>query len=300
MRPPTVRHTGLVSGPHDLGTFLRARREALSPSEVGLVDNGRRRTPGLRREEVAALAGVSIDYLTRLEQGRDVHPSASVLAALADALRLGDGERRHLLTLATMARSPELCPEATPFDAEVAPGVRHVLDALDPTPAFVVGPFCDVLAWNDAWARVVAPLGMLDDARVNLAQYVFTDARARAVYGDWDEAADIQVAWVRAAEPRWHLEPAFASLLDELLAVEGFASRWSAHPVSEKRRGTKNLVHPEVGELHLAYEAMRLADEDQQLITWRGADDAAAARLATLVRDTQPVSPAQLSVVVNR
>jgi transcriptional regulator with XRE-family HTH domain len=289
-----------VSDSTDLGVFLRARREALRPADVGLVDNGRRRTPGLRREEVAALAGVSIDYLIRLEQGRDTNPSASVLAALAAALRLGDEERTHLAKLAAIGNSRELCPEATPLGTEVAPGVRHLLDELGSTPAFVVGPVSDVIAWNEAWTRVVAPLGMLDDQRVNLARYVFTHPRAHAVYADWDAAADEQVARLRAAEPRWGQEPAFVELLAELRTADDFAARWSTHPVAEKRRGAKRLHGPDVGELHLAYEVLVLPDDDQQLVTWRAADDLTAGKLVTLLRDTQPVSPPQLSVVVNR
>src|SRR3954447_20174818 len=240
----SMRHTGAVTEPSDLGAFLRARREALRPTDVGLVDNGRRRTPGLRRDEVAALAGVSIDYLTRLEQGRDTNPSASVLAALAAALRLGDEERTHLAKLAAITHSRELCPEATPLATEVAPGVQHLLDALGSTPAFVVGPLSDVVAWNPPWERVVAPLGMLDDPPANLAQYVFTNPQARRAYADWHAAADEQVARLRAAEPRWGKEPAFVALRDELLAVDDFASRWSTHPIAEKRRGTKRLEHP--------------------------------------------------------
>jgi transcriptional regulator with XRE-family HTH domain len=289
-----------VSEPSDLGAYLRARREALHPADVGLVDNGRRRTPGLRREEVAALAGVSIDYLTRLEQGRDTNPSASVLAALAAALRLSDGERTHMAKIAALGQSREMCPEATPLADGISPGVRHLLDDLDSTPAFVVSGIGDVVAWNSAWERLVAPLGMFDDARVNLARYVFTHAAARTVYADWDAAADEQVARLRAAEPRWREEPAFAALLEELLAVDEFVSRWSTHPVAEKRRGEKQLTHPKAGELRVAYEVLLLADDEQQLVTWRAADDASAERLAALLRDTQPVSPAQLSVVVNR
>ncbi len=289
-----------MSDSTDLGVFLRARREALHPADVGLVDNGRRRTPGLRREEVAALAGVSIDYLTRIEQGRDVKPSASVLAALAAALRLGDGERTHLAKLAAIAHSPELCPEATPLADDVAPGVRHLIDQLGSTPAFVVGPIGDIVARNDAWERVAAALGMLDDPTVNLARYVFLDPRARASYRDWDAAADEQVARLRAAEPRWGAEPAFDTLLAELVGVDAFTSRWSTHPVAEKRRGTKELEHPEVGILRLSYEVLLLPDDDQQLVTWRAADDATTERLVVLVRDSRPVSPAQLSVVVNR
>lgn len=284
----------------DLGVFLRARREALRPADVGLVDHGRRRTPGLRREEVAALAGVSIDYLIRLEQGRDTNPSASVLAALAAALRLGDEERTHLAKLAAITHSRELCPEATPLGTEVAPGVQHLLDELGSTPAFVVGPVSDVIAWNDAWTRVATPLGMLDDERVNLARYVFVNPRARSTYADWASAAAEQVARLRTAEPRWGQELAFVALLEELHAVDEFTNLWSAHPVAEKRRGAKRLLDPDVGELDLAYEVLLLPDDDQQLVTWRAADDVTAERLATRLRDAHPVSPAQLSVVVNR
>ncbi len=289
-----------MSEPTDLGTFLRARREALHPADVGLPDNGRRRTPGLRREEVAALAGVSIDYLTRLEQGRDNNPSASVLAAISAALRLGDEERTHVAKLAALGHSRELCPDATPLLDQAAPGVRHLLDDLGSTPAFVVGPFGDIVAWNAPWERVVTPLGMLDDPPTNLARYVFTHPSARGVYADWPTAADDQVAKLRAAEPRWGEEPAFVALRDQLLALDEFAARWSTHPIAEKRRGTKRLAHPGAGHLDLAYEVLLLADDDQQLVTWRAADDLTAARLTAILDDGRPVSPAQLSVVVNR
>ena len=289
-----------MSGSTELGEFLRARREALRPADVGLVDNGRRRTPGLRREEVAALAGVSIDYLTRLEQGRDTNPSASVLGALAVALRLGSDERVHLAKLVAIANSRELCPDATPLAAEVASGVQHLLDALDGTPAFVLGPIGDVVGWNRSWERLASSLGMLDDTRVNLAHFVFTHPHARDVYVDWDAAADDQVARLRAAEPHWGDDAAFAGLLDALRETDGFAARWSAHPVAEKRRGAKRLRHPAVGELQLAYEVLLLPDDHQQLVTWRAADDATDERLRRVLAEATPVSPAQLSVVVNR
>jgi transcriptional regulator with XRE-family HTH domain len=289
-----------MSGSTELGDFLRARREALQPSDVGLVDNGRRRTPGLRREEVATLAGVSIDYLTRLEQGRDTNPSASVLHALAGALQLGEDERRHMGRLAVLGHSRELCPSAAPFDTEVSAGVRHLLDALDTTPAFVLGPLCNVVAWNAAWERVVAPLGLLDETYVNLAYHVFTHPRAREVYADWDTAADEQVARLRAAEPCYGSESAFGDLLAALRAADGFEARWSKHSVADKHRGTKTLRHPDADELHLEFEVLVLPDDDQQLITWRAADAATAVRLDGLLRDARPVSPPQLSVVVNR
>jgi transcriptional regulator with XRE-family HTH domain len=174
--------------------FLRARREQLKPGDVGLPDNGRRRTPGLRREEVATLAGVSIDYLVRLEQGRDTRPSPSVIAALADALRLDDEQRRQLYTLAVVSQSAELCPAARPLARAVSPTVTALLERLDPTPAFVVGPSNDVLAWNAAWEKLVRPLGMLDGELPNLARYVFLHPSARGVYRDWEAAADEQVS----------------------------------------------------------------------------------------------------------
>src|SRR4051794_37796433 len=216
----------------ELSACLRTWRDRIGPEEAGLQSGGARRAPGLRREEVAALAGVSIDYLTRLEQGRDTNPSASVLAALSVALRLGDGERTHLAKLAALEQSHELCPTATPLADDISAGVRHLLDELDSTPAFVVGGIGDVVAWNAPWERLVAQLGMLDEPRVNLARYVFIHPDARTVYVDWDAAADEQVARLRASEPRWREEPAFAALLEELLAVEEFTSRWSTHPVA--------------------------------------------------------------------
>ncbi|HEX4493011.1 MAG TPA: helix-turn-helix transcriptional regulator [Acidimicrobiia bacterium] len=288
-----------MSGPTDLGAFLRARREALRPTDVGLVDHGRRRTPGLRREEVAALAGVSIDYLTRLEQGRDVNPSTSVIAALAAALQLDDKERTHLARLAAITNSRELCPEATPLATNVGAGVRHLLDSLD-APAFVVGPIGDVIAWNDQWARVVGGFGLLDDVPPNLARFAFTHPRARSVYRDWEAAAAEQVARLRAAEPRWGDDAAFRVLLDDLLTLDEFRARWSTHPVGEKQRGTKRLEHPEAGALAIAYEVLLLADDDQRLVTWRAADDITAPRLAALVDEHRPQTPARLSVVVNR
>jgi transcriptional regulator with XRE-family HTH domain len=278
----------------ELAEFLRARRERLQPADVGLPDNGRRRTPGLRREEVATLAGVSIDYLVRLEQGRDVHPSAEVLGALADALRLDDEERHYLKKLGMISSNRAACPAPRPLQTEVAPTVRVLLDRLDPTPAFVLGPVSDLLGWNGGFRRLVEPLGWFDDERPNLARYVFLDPRARRVYPDWSHAADEQVGRLRTAAVFWGEDPEVVELLAALQAEPEFATRWAAHPVTEKRRGTKRLAHPELGELRLAFDVMMLPDDgDQQLVTWLPADDATAARLDAAV----PVSPAQLRVV---
>jgi transcriptional regulator with XRE-family HTH domain len=290
----------------DFATYLRACRERLRPADVGLPDHGRRRTPGLRREEVAALAGVSVDYLVRLEQGRDANPSASVLNALSDALRLSDEERMHLGKLAARGHAPELCPKSRSAEREVVATVRSLLDSLEPMPAFVLGPTGDVLAWNAAWERLVRPLGFLDDEEPNLAHYVFAHSRARTVYPDWDAAADEQVSRLRTASIRWGEDERFAALLAALQAIPEFASRWSAHGVGEKRRGTKRLVHPVHGEIELAYEVLLLPDDgEQRLITWQPADEAAAAALAApaalaaaaAAEPERPVSPARLRVV---
>jgi transcriptional regulator with XRE-family HTH domain len=279
--------------------FLRAHRDQLQPGDVGLPDHGRRRTPGLRREEVATLAGVSIDYLVRLEQGRDTKPSPSVIAALADALRLDDGQRRELYTLAMASQASELCPAARPLARAVAPTVTALLKGLGATPAFVAGPANDVLAWNDAWEQLVRPLGMLDGAVLNFARYVFLHPAARTVYPDWIAAADEQVSRLRAASGRWEADHDFAMLMDELRTSPDFNERWSMFGTTEKRRGTTRIVHPDLGQLRFNYEVLLLADDidEQRLITWLPADDSTATALARVGDTAVPSSPAQLRVI---
>jgi transcriptional regulator with XRE-family HTH domain len=279
--------------------FLRARREQLQPSDVGLPDTGRRRTPGLRREEVATLAGVSIDYLVRLEQGRDTRPSASVIAALSDALRLDDEQRRQLGTLAVISQSGELCPAPRPLARTVAPTVTALIERLGTTPAFVVGPANDVLGWNGAWASLVGPLGLLEGAVPNLARHVFLHPSARTTYPDWVAAADEQVSRLRTASARWGDDAEFVALLDELRAAPEFAERWSSFATTERRRGTTRIAHPDLGALRFSYEVLLLADvvDEQRLITWLPADDATAAALARAADTAVPTSPAQLRII---
>lgn len=269
-----------------LAEFLRARREALSPGEVGLPDSGRRRTPGLRREEVAALAGVSIDYLVRLEQGRDTHPSASVLLAIADALRLTEEERHHLFVLTKVANEPQMCPAYQPPTREVTATVRQLLDRLDPTPAFVLGPLFDVIAWNPSWEQLVGPIGLLDDRDdPNLARFTFLHPRARAAYPDWGASADEQANGLRAVELRFAEEPRFQRLLADLQGAPAFVERWSAHRVASKRARTKRVVHPLLGELLIAHEVLELPDANgQRVVVWLPGDDATddAIRRATV------------------
>ena len=295
--------TGLLLGQNvgvtTVGEFLRARREQLQPGDVGLPDNGRRRTPGLRREEVATLAGVSIDYLVRLEQGRDTRPSAGVIAALADALRLDDDQRRQFSKLAVISQSPELCPTARPLARTVAPTVAALLERLGTTPAFVAGPANDVLAWNRAWERLVRPLGLLDGASPNLARHVFLHPGARTIYPEWRAAADQQVSRLRAASARWGDDDGFAALMDELRHAPGFAERWAGFAVTERRRGAMRIVHPDLGRLRLDYEELLLPDDvdEQRLVTWLPADDATAMAFAHTADADVPTSPAQLRVI---
>lgn len=282
----------------ELGEFLRSRRDQLAPADVGLPAGGRRRAPGLRREEVAALAGLSVDYLVRLEQGRDRNPSASVVAALADALRLDEDERIHLMTLATCASSPELCPTSISRHGDVPATVRQLLDRLDPTPAVIFGAWYQVVAHNRAWERVAGGIGLLDAPEPNLARFTFLDPRARAAFPAWSDTADEQAAVLREAHARWRGDERVQGLIDELLAEPEFARRWRSHEVGRKRRGTKVVVHPDAGPLRIDYEVLDLVDQPgQRMITWLAADEATEAALRRVIEVPEPVSPARLRVV---
>jgi transcriptional regulator with XRE-family HTH domain len=265
----------------ELGTFLRSRRETVTPSQVGLPTGRRRRTPGLRRAELATISGVSVDYLTRLEQGRDRHPSPQVLAALADALRLSVGERVQLRNLAKAASGADvLCPGGLPPEWEVRPTMRALLDRLAPTPAVLLNRLGETLAHTSAYERLARPIGLLDGRPPSQVRFVFTDDRSRAVYPDWDRIADEQVATLKAkSSPN---DPHLVHLIDELTVVAGapFAERLRATPVPPHRIGVERLIHPEVGELRLSYET--LDSEGHHLIIYLPADDASSAALDRL------------------
>ena len=280
-----------------LAEFLRARREQLSPADVGLRSSARRRTPGLRREEVATLAGVSIDYLVRLEQGRDTNPSPSVISALAGALRLSEQERRHLALLAAHSSNADLCPGGHGADPAVPATVVTMLEHLDPTPAFVSGPYGDVLAWNPAWERVAAPMGFLDGERPNLVRFAFLDPSASDVHVDWQRAADEQVATLRAASMPFRDDDRYVALFAELHAVPEFERRWAAHKLATQRRSNFQVRHPDHGILTIDAEVLLLPDDfGQRLIVWLAADEATAAAFADPA-STETVSPARLRVV---
>ncbi|TDC75137.1 helix-turn-helix domain-containing protein [Streptomyces hainanensis] len=263
---------------NELGVFLRTRREAVTPAAVGLPTGPRRRTPGLRRAELATLAGVSVEYLTRLEQGRDRHPSPSVLAALAQVLGLTTRERVHLHRLTKAADPGFSCVAGAPLNA-VRPTVRALLARLEPSPALVLNRVGDVLAHTDGYRRLAEPIGLLDGDPPNHYRFVLADERARDVYPDWELVADDQVATLKQGPFRSdaHLAP----LVDELTltAGAGFTERVARVAGPPRSSAVRRLRHPEAGELRLAHETLDLSDDDQRLVVLLPADDATAAAL---------------------
>lgn len=269
--------------PNELGDFLRSRREAVRPADVGLPTGSRRQTPGLRRAELATLAGISVEYLIRLEQSRDTRPSTQVLAALAQALRLTTADRDHLQQLATISQGTELCAHARQVAARtVRHTVQAVLDRLDPTPAVVVNHLTDLLAWNDGYDRLTRPLGLLDHPAPNLLHFLLTDLRARDAYPDWSTVLDEQVAYLHGHRRG---DPGVDTLADALAAVGGeeFTSRWRQRPLITGRTGVHALAHPDVGPLRLSFEALDLGDRDnQRLLVYLPADAASSTALDQL------------------
>jgi transcriptional regulator with XRE-family HTH domain len=258
---------------NELGLFLRVRREAVTPAEVGLPAGPRRRAAGLRRSEVSALAGVSVEYVTRLEQGRDRRPSPQVLSALADALLLTPNERVHLHRLTKAADSGFNCRGDAPAARTVRPTVRALLDRLEPTPAVLLNHLSDVLAHTAGYERLAGPIGLLDAANPNLARFLFTDSRARGAYPDWDHIADEQVAALK--EGPFRADRHMAALADELTVTAGsaFSRRVDTVAALAKASGVLRLAHPEAGPLRLAYETLDLsADDSQRLIVYLPAD----------------------------
>ncbi|MEU8184208.1 helix-turn-helix transcriptional regulator [Micromonospora sp. NPDC049047] len=267
----------------ELGAFLRSRREARRPAEVGLAEGPRRRTPGLRRAELATLAQVSVEYLTRLEQGRDTRPSPEILAALADALLLDSADRAHLRQLASAQHARQLCSGDRPtVSRTVRPTVRAVLDALRDTPAYVLNRLGDVLAWNEPFELVARPLGLLDGSRPNLVWYVLTDARAREHYPQWSALADQQVADLHLLRHGDSATDVFAERLARTVGAP-FTDRWQRRPVGATRTGLLRIHHPAVGPLSLNYETVELAEADaQRLVVHLPADAATATALDRL------------------
>jgi transcriptional regulator with XRE-family HTH domain len=256
----------MSEGNAELRAFLRTRRARLAPEQAGLPARpGIRRVPGLRREEVAQLAGVSIDYYIRLERGRDLNVSESVLKALARALRLNETERTHLLALARLRRPPS-GHRPTPTQ-RVRPGLLQTLNALSDVPALVIGRRCDVLATNAAARALFTDFDALPRRERNLVRFLFLDDAARRFYLDWPEAARSAVASLHLYAGRNPEDAQLTELVDELSVRDpDFRRWWADHDVHRHSYGAHRFHHPVVGELTLNYEALAHTADPEQLL----------------------------------
>ncbi|MFI5675702.1 helix-turn-helix domain-containing protein [Streptomyces cellulosae] len=264
-----------------LGDFIRAKRDSIQPETLGLPTHGRRRSPGLRRSDLAARAGISVEYLTRMEQGRDRNPSTAVMNALADALSLDPAERNHLRYLAKITGS-ECCTRTRPAPPrrDVRPPVLETLRLLEPGIAIVTNRLGDVLAHTSGFASVTNGTGLLDSEVPNLTRYVFTDPRARTLFADWDDVAD------EHAFDLW-LGPSVENsewLTTELASTAGpdFTRRLNRHLIPQ--RGSLRLNHPSGCELQLSRETLELSSDAQQLVVFLPADEGTAQAVAQLRR----------------
>ena len=268
----------------ELSDFLRGRRERLTPEAAGLAPgNGRRRTQGLRREEVAVLADVSPAWYTFLEQGRDVRASPQVLDALARALHLDPAERTHLFLLAR----GEAPPLAGPDIETVVPALAAMLGLLEPNPAYVTGRRWDVLAANRPARALFADWPARPADQRNMLTWVFTDPAARAVLVDWEQEARALLGRFRTAAARYVEDPAFTDLIDTLQAASAeFRTWWPLHDVVGRGSGNKVMTHPRIGRVTLTHTVLNAAENaEQKLVVYYpepGSPD--AARLRELVR----------------
>ncbi|MEY9930637.1 transcriptional regulator with XRE-family HTH domain [Catenulispora sp. GP43] len=284
----------------EIAGFLRSRRAGISPETAGLPFDGRiRRVPGLRRDEVARLAGVSSEYYTRLEQGRAGNPSAEVVAAIARALRLDDTEAEHLSDLlaggaggggagaAVSRRAPSRVQR-------VRPGLHLMLDTLDHVPAFILGRRTDVLAANRLARAVITDFEVLPATRRNMARYYLLDPLARERVGDWEQIAAETVAMLRFEAGRYPQDRQLADLVGELmLACPEFTGWWNDHRVLRRTHGVKRYRHPVVGELSFSYESFQApGDAEQTLCVYTvqpGSDSAQALRVLDSWTAPEPV-----------
>ncbi|MFF8382357.1 helix-turn-helix transcriptional regulator [Streptomyces kanasensis] len=291
--PATAAGGGADDPRRALGGFLRARRARVAPEHVGLAGGRRRRVHGLRREELAQLAGISVDYYVHLEQGRATQPSPEVLDALARALRLDAAERRHLATLAVGRRGG---PAPT---APVSALLRRIIDALHGLPAFVTDPRLDVVAWNDLGGALMGGLAEPGRRDRNNARYLFLDPASREVFPDWEARALEAVGQLRVSTGRYPDDAELAALTADLSASSAdFRRLWARGEVVMCGAGRKRLRHPEVGLLTLDYETLHVpaAPGETGLVMHvfsaeeGGPDAAALTRLAAMTTVPAPAA----------
>ncbi len=277
----------------ELADFLRTRRARLRPSDVGLLNGTRRRTPGLRREEVALLANIGVTWYTRLEQGAPINVSPIVLGSIADALQLTEHEREHLFLLA--GHRPT---EATIAETEhVSEVLQRVLDALDPNPAVIRGRRFDVLAWNRAASAIFGDYATKDVWHRNSIWRFFMDPSARTCMPRSHEAASKVVAQFRAVAAKYLDDPGFQELIEALLkGSPDFRRHWSQHDVRGTTDGLKHLYHPLVGELRLEYTTLAVPGyPDMSLIAYTTAKGSEEERKLRLVLDSERELAAPIS-----
>jgi transcriptional regulator with XRE-family HTH domain len=240
---------------NELGNLLRSRRRALSPVEIGIAETSRRKTPGLRREEVAELAGISVDWYTRLEQGRDVTPSPGTLAALARVLRLNPAETEHMKSLSLRTRPVR-------FERELVPEtIRTLLAQLD-VPAYVTGRRWDILDWNAPAAELLTDFSKYDEEHRNILYYMLTDAEIRAIFVDWQAEARRMISQFRAMYDAFCDDPAFTRLVSMLTEEsDEFGIWWQAHEVRTPSVGEKHLRHPRLGDIALEYATFQASQD---------------------------------------
>jgi transcriptional regulator with XRE-family HTH domain len=267
-----------------LGDFIRVKRDSIQPESLGLPDRGRRRAPGLRRQDLAARAGISVEYLARIEQGRDRNPSTAVVNAIADALSLAASERTHLRYLAKI--TGDECSahfKPAPPRRQVRPSVMDTLRLLEPGIAIVTNRLGDVLAHTSAYASVTSGTGLLDADPPNVTRYVFTDPRARTFFPDWDDIADEQAFDLWLSPTVENLEWLSAELIP--LAGSDFTRRLKRHEVPP--RGVLRLNHPSGHEFRLLRETLELPTDAQQLVVFLPADEQTAQAVDQLRRQSR-------------
>ncbi|GAB2700743.1 helix-turn-helix transcriptional regulator [Kitasatospora kifunensis] len=255
----------------ELAAFLRSRRERITPADVGLPAGPRRRTPGLRREEVATLAYISTEYYTRLEQARAPRPSREVLAGITRALRLSDAERDHLHHLAGEPPGPAPGPSR-----EVRQSILDLLNRLPQTAAFVTSAAYEVIAWNDLAAALMEDFSAVPRRERNLVRRVFLGSRplAQRLYGvsNADSFARTAARRLRATAARYPDDPEVAALVAELLAGSAeFVQLWASHDVSAEHTLVKAFQHPVVGPITLNCDVLEIPDRDQQMVLYTAA-----------------------------
>lgn len=248
----------------ELAAFLRVRRARLSPRDAGLPDVGRRRTPGLRRQEVAQLAGMSIDYYIRLEQGRGPNPSRQVLSALARALMLSGDERDYLFRMAG-----EAPPQPVRPSREITPGTRHLLDGMPNTPAYVVDAAYNILAWNKLATHFIGNLAGHADR--NMIRWTFRRSPTDVVWTDehFLRFTRSTIADLRASYARYPSDPEIESVVSEMLALSPhFAQMWASYEVEARGPMLKRVDHPDAGPLEFECQVLHIAETGQRLIAY--------------------------------